>query len=96
MGDMVILLIPVFLKIALEMHLDGLLRLGIEPDLAAGEPVVGELGLPAVLELLLEDTVLIADGIAHCGIVIGSKAVKIAGSSLPRPPLPRPASGSYS
>ena len=78
-GDMVILLIPVFLQLAVKMDLYSFVLLGNEPYLAAGEPVVGELGLPAVLDLLLEDTVFIADRIAHCGISVCCGAVEIAG-----------------
>ena len=79
-GNVVILLIPVFLKLAVEVDFDGLVSLGNEPALAAWEPVVGKLCLPAVLDLLLEDTVLVADGVAHCGIAVGCKTVKVAGS----------------
>ena len=75
-----ILLIPVFLKIALKVNFDRLLRLRIEPYFAAGEPVVGQLGLPAFFELLLENAVLIADRMTGCGIARGCKAVEIAGS----------------
>ena len=80
MRDVVILIVPVLLKVALEVDVDGELGLGYQPYGAAGEPVVGELCLPAVLQLLLEDTVLIADRIAHCGEAHGSKTVKVAGS----------------
>ena len=79
-GNVVVLLIPVFLKLAVEMNFDGLIGLGNKPALAAGKPVIGKLCLPAVLYLLLEDTVLVADGVAHCRIAVGSKTVKVAGS----------------
>ena len=72
--------LPVFLHIALEVHFDCLVRLGVEPYAAAGEPVVRLLGLPAVLQLLLEDAVLIADGVAGCGDLLGCHGIQIAGS----------------
>ena len=78
--DVVILLIPVFLKLAVKVNFDGLVLFGNEPCLAAGKPVIGKLCLPAVLDLLLEDTVLIADRIAHSGICVCCKTVKVAGS----------------
>ena len=66
MCNMMILIIPVFIEFALEVNFDSLFRLGVEPYTAAGQPVIGQFGLPAVFQLLLEDTVFITDGVTHC------------------------------
>ena len=75
-----ILIIPVFLKVTFKVDIYRKLRLRNQPYASAGEPVIRELGLPAVLQLLLEDTVLIADRVAHSGEAGSCKAVQIAGS----------------
>ena len=80
MGDIVVLIVPVFLKIALEVDIYGKLRLWNEPYRTAGEPVIGKFGLPAVLQLLLENTVLIADGMTHSRESCCSQTVEVAGS----------------
>ena len=85
MGNVVILLVPVFLEISLEVHVNGKLRPGIQPDGAARQPVVRQLGLPAVFQLLLEDAVLVADGVAHCRVRLGGKGVHIAGGKTAQP-----------
>ena len=47
------------------------LRHFLQPYASARQPEIGQLGLPAVLQLLLEDTVFIADRIA-CSMVAAS------------------------
>ncbi len=76
---MVVLVVPVLGQVALEVDVDNSVGLLNKPAFAAGEPVVGKLGLPAVLDLLLENAVLIADRVAHSGISVGSETVQIAG-----------------
>ena len=78
-GDVVVLVVPVFLKVALEVNVDSELGLGNEPYRTAGEPVIGELCLPAVLELLLEDAVFIADRVSHSREACCSETVEVAG-----------------
>ena len=56
-----------------------MLRAGHQPDVAAGQPGVRKLGLPAVHDLLLEDTVFVKDGITHSGVVAGGQRVHEAG-----------------
>ena len=56
-----------------------LVGVALDPDLTAGQPVVSGLLLPAVHNLLLEDAVLIQDGIAGAGDAVGGHAVQIAG-----------------
>ena len=60
------------------MNLDGLLRHLLEPDLAAGQPEVGQLRLPAVHQLLAEDTVFIAQGVADRRIALRGQTVEEA------------------
>ncbi len=72
-------LIPVLLQPSAEFDLDGMLLIGTQPYLAAGQPVVGQLGLRAVHQLLLENTVFVQDGIAGAVIAVGCHAVQIAG-----------------
>ena len=73
-----VLVVPVFLEIALEVNIDSELGLRNEPYRTAREPVVGELSLPAIFKLLLEDTVLIADRVSHCREAGCSKTVEVA------------------
>ena len=75
-----VLVIPVFVEFAFKAYIYGKLRLWHEPYASAGEPVIGELSLPAFLQLLLEDTVFIADGVTHSREALCSKSVQIAGS----------------
>ena len=71
--------VPVFADLAVEADLDGLLGVALEPDLAAGQPVVGALLLPAVHDLLLEDAVLVQDRVAGAADAGGGHAVQVAG-----------------
>ena len=75
-----VLIVPVLLELAVEAHLDGLARNGDEPCGTAGQPVVGQLGLPAFVQLLLEDAVLVADRVACCVVAVSCQSVEIAGS----------------
>ena len=72
-------LVPVLLQPAAEFDLDGVLLIGAQPYLAAGQPVIGQLGLGAVHQLLLKDAVFIEDGIAGAVVAVGGHAVQIAG-----------------
>ena len=56
--------VPLVLHLAAEADLFGLVHFGDEPGVAQPQPVVGQLHLLAVHDLLLEDAQLIADGIA--------------------------------
>ena len=71
--------VPPGADLAAEMDLLGLLGLGHQPCIAQVQPVVGQLHLLTVHDLLLEDAQLIADGIAGGGNVQGGHAVQIAG-----------------
>ena len=78
-GDVVEGALPGFLDLAVELDLDALVRVAFEPDLAAGQPVVGLFLLPAVHDFLFEDAVLVQDGIAGARDAGGGHAVQIAG-----------------
>ena len=72
--------VPAFFKLAVKANLNRLCGTGNKQRRAAGQPVIGKLGLPAFFEFLLEDTVLIEYRIA-CGVVaVGSESVEVAGS----------------
>ena len=65
---------------AAQAHLHGVIFPGLEPHVAHIEPVVGELHLPAVHDLLAENAELIADGKARGRVFAAGEAVHIAGS----------------
>ena len=65
--------------LAAELDLHRLALVGVEPHVAHVQPVVGELHLPAVHDLLLEDAELVADGIARHGQAQTGGGVHIAG-----------------
>ena len=71
--------VPVRGDVPAEADLDGVLPAGDEPALGRGAPVVGDLGLAAVLKLLAENSQLVADGIARALVAAGGHAVHIAG-----------------
>jgi len=77
--DIMEAVIPVLVDLAVKTNLDGLIRVALQPDLTAGQPVVGALLLPAVHDLLLEDAVLVQDGVAGAADAGGGHAVQIAG-----------------
>ena len=64
---------------AAEVNFLGLLGLGHQPRVPQVQPVVGQLHLLTVHDLLLENAQLIADGVAGGGNVQGGHAVQIAG-----------------
>ena len=71
--------VPALDGLAVKADLLGLVGVALDPDLAAGQPVVGGLLLPAVHDLLLEDAVLVQDGVAGAGHAVGGHAVQVAG-----------------
>ena len=74
----VVLIIPAVNNLTAEADLNGLLLARNEPDLAAGEPEIGQLGLPAVNKLLSENSAFIKNAVAHAVIALSCKAVQIA------------------
>ena len=76
--EAVIVVLPALVDVTVEANLNSLVMYGNKPSAAARKPVVGKLGLPAVNDFLLEDTVFIKDRIACCGIIAGSQTVHIA------------------
>ena len=65
--------------VSAEAHLHRLALVGHQPHVAHAQPVVGELHLPAVHDLLLEDAELIADGIARHRQIQAGGGVHVAG-----------------
>ena len=65
--------------LAVKADLLGLVGVALDPHLTAGQPVIGSFLLPAVHDLLLEDTVFIQDGVTGAGDAVGGHAVQIAG-----------------
>ena len=74
----VVLVVPALFNVAVEMNLDSLLRYLLEPNLAAGQPEVGQLRLPAVHQLLAEDAVFIAQGVTDRRIALRGQTVEEA------------------
>ena len=77
--DLVEVVIPAVLDLALELDLNGLILSGHEPYFAAGEPEIGHLRLPAVDYLLLENAVFIEYRVAHASVALICQGVKVAG-----------------
>ena len=71
--------VPEAAHLAAEVDLLGLLQLGQQPGVAQLHPVVRQLHLLALHDLLLEDAQLIADGIARGRDLQRGHAVQIAG-----------------
>ena len=72
--------IPVLVDLAVKADFHSLIGVALQPDLTAGQPVVGTLLLPAVHDLLLEDAVLVQDGVAGAADAGGGHAIQVAGS----------------
>ena len=72
-------LIPVRLNAAAEAHLHRVLIARNKPSLSSSTPVVGDLGLTAVFDLLAEHAEFIAEAVARGGNILRSHAVHIAG-----------------
>ena len=72
--------LPGLYGLAVKADLLCLVGMALDPDLTAGQPVVGRFLLPAVHDLLLEDAVLVQDGVTGAGDAVGGHAVQIAGS----------------
>ena len=71
--------VPVGRDLSAEADLHRVLIAGDQPAVRGDLPVVGHLGLLAVLEALAEDAQLIADGIARGLQTQGGHAVHVAG-----------------
>ena len=74
-----VVVMPLLFNVAVEVHLNGAFVDLLHPDLAARKPEVRQLRLPTLNELLAENTVFIAQGIAHGRVALCCKAVKEAG-----------------
>ena len=70
--------IPEIFYPTLKSNLLSALRTLNKPCFAAGEPEIGQLCLPAVNNLLLEDAVFVKDRVTHTVVALCCKAVKVA------------------
>ena len=68
---MVVISVPPFVYLAVEINIDCRRRALLKPYSAAGKPKIGHFGLPAVNQLLAENAKLVAYTIAHCGVTAG-------------------------
>ena len=75
----VVLVVPLLLDVAAKADFHGAFGHLLQPDAAAGQPGVGQLGLPAVHQLLAEQAVLVPQGVAHGRVALGGQAVHKAG-----------------
>ena len=78
--DMMVTIVPEFLDLAAKVNINGLFRYSLQPYLAAWQPVIRQLALPTIDNLLFEDTKLIQNRVADCRIAAGSKCIHEAGS----------------
>ena len=69
----------VALGVAAELDLDSAARAGDLPGVAVAQPLVGDLHLPAVLDLLVEDAELVADAVADGRDLQRGQRVQVAG-----------------
>ena len=72
-------LVPAFLQPPAELDLHRVLLVGPQPDFAARQPVIRQLGLGAVHQLLLKDAVFVQDGIAGAVVAVGGHPVQVTG-----------------
>ena len=77
---MVIPIVPEFFDVSAKVDIDCVLRDALQPDFAAGQPLVRQLGLPAVDNLLFEDTKFIQNRITHGRVAAGCQCIHKAGS----------------
>ena len=81
-------ILPVLGNFSAETDLHRVGGLLLKPHIAVVvNPVVGQLGLPAVLQLLAEDAVLVADRVAPRRILAGGQRVEEAGRKPAQPPV---------
>ena len=79
-ADVAVPLGPLLHDLSAETDAERAVGAGNQPDFAAGQPDVGQLDLQSVNDLLLEQTVLVADGEAGRRVIQRSKRVHKAGS----------------
>ena len=79
-GHTVLAVVVPAVGLAAELDLYSLVLSGHQPHIAHSQPVIGELHLPTVDDLLLEDAELIADGVARAGNTQSGGRIHIAGS----------------
>ena len=78
-GRRVVAVAPVALYGAAKFDDCHFVGLGVEPDVAARQPEIRKLGLPAVNNLLFENAVLVHNAVAHGRVGAGGQTVQVAG-----------------
>ncbi len=87
MAHRVILFVPLLLNMSVKTDLYRIFRNLLQPNAAARQPAVGQLGLPAVHQLLAEYAVFISQGISHGGVSLCGQAVQETGGKPPKAPV---------
>jgi hypothetical protein len=90
--DVVALVVEDVFDVAVELDLLGVFGPDDFPRRAEAHPVVGQLDLVAVAELLAEEAELVVDAVADGRVVERGQRIEEAGRQTAQPPLPRPMS----
>ena len=78
--DQLAVIVEVGVNRAADLDLAGLIHCRNLPNLAGRQPGIRQLDLLAFYDLLLENAVLVADGVASTAYAVGRHAVHVAGS----------------
>ena len=78
--DQLAVIVEVGVNCAADLDLAGLIHCRNLPNLAGRQPGIRQLDLLAFYDLLLENAVLVADGVAGAAYAVGRHAVHVAGS----------------
>jgi YQGE family putative transporter len=83
-------LVLFFLGAAAQLYFKPVLGPLQRPGIAKPQPLVGRLDLPSVANLLIEDSVFVADAIADCRNVQGGQRIHEAGGKPAQPTIAQP------
>ena len=86
-------LVRPFVDLAAKADLHGVVLARVQPHAAHIQPVVGELHLPAVHDLLAENAELIADGIARHAVAKPRRSIHVARRQPPQTAVSKPRVG---
>ena len=86
-------LVGPLVDLAAEANLHGVILARVQPHTAHIQPVVGELHLPAVHDLLTENAELIADGIARHAVAKPRRSIHVARRQPPEAAVAEPRVG---
>ena len=85
--DVVELIVPGIVNFALKADFQRAFFVRHKPHVAAGQPEIGQLRLPAVDQFLFENTRFVKNRIAARGVALRCKAVKVAGGKSAQSPV---------